>query len=104
MSDALGLLTSITDSMIEGHMVKLCVVLSRLINKHTYGVTDNMQKIFGLALYFVGKILLCSRRPSFVDARAKSVVSQIKDDDNPISLILAETLLGLDYIFHGGES
>ena len=63
-----------------------------------------MQKIFGLALYFVGKILLCSGRPSFVDARAISVVSQIKDGDNPVSLILAETLLGLDSIFHGGES
>ena len=39
-----------------------------------------------------------------MDARAISVVSQIKDGDNPISLILAETLLGLDAIFHGGES
>ena len=39
-----------------------------------------------------------------MDARAISVVSQIKDGDNPVSLILAETLLGLDSIFHGGES
>ena len=31
-------------------------------------------------------------------------MSQIKDGDNPISLILAETLLGLDAVFHGGES
>ena len=31
-------------------------------------------------------------------------MSQIKDGDNPISLILAETLLGLNTIFHGGES
>ena len=31
-------------------------------------------------------------------------MSQIKDGDNPVSLILAETLLGLDTIFHGGES
>jgi len=31
-------------------------------------------------------------------------VSQIKDGDNPVSLILAEMLLGLDSIFHGGES
>ena len=31
-------------------------------------------------------------------------MSQIKDDHNPASLILAETLLGLDSIFHGGES
>ena len=28
------------------------------------------------------------------------MVSQIKDGDNPISLILAETLLGLDATFH----
>ena len=31
-------------------------------------------------------------------------MSQIKDGDNPASLILAETLLGLDFVFHGGES
>ena len=31
-------------------------------------------------------------------------MSQIKDGDNPASLILAETLLGLDAVFHGGES
>ena len=40
----------------------------------------------------------------FVDAQAISVVSQIKDGDNPVSLILAETFLGLDAVFHGGES
>ena len=39
-----------------------------------------------------------------MDARAISVVSQIKDGDNPVPLILAETLLGLDFVFHGGES
>ena len=39
-----------------------------------------------------------------MDAQAISVMSQIKDIDNPISLILAETLLGLDVVFHGGES
>ena len=39
-----------------------------------------------------------------MDAQAISVASQIKDGDNPISLILAETLLGVDAIFHGGES
>ena len=39
-----------------------------------------------------------------MDARAISVVSQIKDGDNPISLILVETLLGLDVVFHSGES
>ena len=32
------------------------------------------------------------------------MVSQIKDGDNPVSLILVETLLGLDVVFHGGES
>ena len=42
MSDALGLPTSITDSMIEGHMVNLRVIISRLIDKRTYGVTNNM--------------------------------------------------------------
>ena len=39
-----------------------------------------------------------------MDAQAISVASQIKDGDNPISLIFAETLLGLDAIFHGGET
>ena len=104
LSDALDLPTSITDSMIEGHMVNLHAIISRLIDKRTYGVTDNMQKNFSLALCMVGKLLLCSRRRSFVDARAISVVNQIKDGDNPVSLILAETLLGLDAVFHGGET
>ena len=31
-------------------------------------------------------------------------MNQIKDGDNPISLTLAETLLGLDVVFHGGET
>ena len=52
----------------------------------------------------VVELLLCFGRHSFVDARAISVVNQIKDGDNPISLILAETLLGLDVVFHGGET
>ena len=104
LSDALGLPTSITSSMTEGHMVNLRAIVFKLINKHTYGVTDNMLKIFGLVLCFVGEFLLCSRRHGFTDARAISVVSQIKDGDNPVSLILEETLLGLDIIFHGGES
>ena len=103
-SDAFSLPTSITDSMIEGHMVNLHAIVSRLIDKRTYGVTDNMQKNFGLTLCMVGKLLLCSGRCSFVDARAVSVVNQIKDGDNPVSLILAETLLGLDAVFHGGET
>ena len=31
------------------------------------------------------------------------MVSQIKDGDNPVSLILAETFLGLNSVFHDGE-
>ena len=31
-------------------------------------------------------------------------MSQIKDGDNLVSLILAKALLGLNAIFHGGES
>ena len=49
LSDALGLPTSTTDNMIEGHMVNLRAIISRLIDKRTYGVTDNMQKNFNLA-------------------------------------------------------
>ena len=104
LSDAPGLPTSITSSMIEGYMVNLRAVLSKLVNKRTHEVTDNMQKNFGLALCFVGKLLLCSRRPGFADARAIGIVSQIKDGDNLASLILAETLLGLDFVFDGGKS
>ena len=85
-------------------MVNLRAILSRMINKRTYGVTDNIQKIFCLALCFMGEFLLCSGRHSFVDARALGVVGQIKDGHNPVSLILAETFLGLDVVFHGGES
>ena len=66
--NALSLPTFITDSMIEGHMVNLRAVVSSLINKRTYGVTDNMQKIFCLALCFVGEFLLCFGRHDFVDA------------------------------------
>jgi len=96
LSDALSLPTSITNSMIEGHMVNLRTIISQLIDKCTYGVTDNMQKNFGLALCMVGNFLLCSRRYDFVDARAISIVNQNKDGDNPVSFILAKTLLGLD--------
>ena len=39
-----------------------------------------------------------------MDARVISVVNQIKDGDNPVSLILAKTILGLDVVFHGGET
>ena len=48
--------------------------------------------------------MLYSRRPDFVDARAIGIVSQVKDGDNLASLILVETLLGLDFVFLGGES
>ena len=58
LSDALGLPTSITNSMMEGHMVNLCAIISQLIDKCTYGVIDNMQKNFNLALCFVGELLL----------------------------------------------
>ena len=89
LSGALGRPISVTSSTIEGHMVNLHAVVSRLINKRTHGVTDNMEKNFGLALCFVGEYLLCSRRPSFVDALAIGIVSQVKDGDNLASLILA---------------
>ena len=36
--------------MIEGQMVNLHVAFSRLINKRTHEVTNNMQKNFGFAL------------------------------------------------------
>ena len=52
----------------------------------------------------MGKFFLCSRRHGFANAQAISVVSQIKDGDNLVSLILAKTFLGLDSVFHGGES
>ena len=52
----------------------------------------------------MGEFFLCSGRHGFTDARAISVASQIQDGDNSISLILVETLLVLDSIFHGGES
>ena len=96
--DALGLPTSITSCMVEGHMMNLHVILSRLINKQTYGVIDNMQKFFGLALCFMGEFLLCFGKHGFMDARTINVLSQIKDGNNPVSLILAKTLLGLDSV------
>ena len=55
LSGALGLPTSITGSMIEGHMVNLCAIISRLIDKHTYGVTDNMQKKLRFGFMHAGK-------------------------------------------------
>ena len=102
--NALGLSTSVTISMIEGHKVNLHAVVIRLIDKHTHGLFDNMQKNFGLALYFMGEFLLYSGRPGLVDARAIGILSQVRVGDNPASLILVETLLGLDFLFLGGES
>ena len=52
----------------------------------------------------MGEFLRWSRRPGFEDAWAVGIVSQVKDGDNPTSLILAETILGLDFVFLGGES
>ena len=52
----------------------------------------------------MGEFLFCSGRPGFVDAQAIGIVSQVEDGDNPSSLILAKTLLGLDSAFLGGES
>ena len=92
--DAIGLPTSITNSMIEGNMVNLHAIIFWLIDKCTYGVTNHMQKNFSLDLCMVGELLLYFGRRGFMDARAISVVNQIKDGDNLLSLILAETLLG----------
>ena len=55
LSDALDLPTSITSSMVKGHMVNLHAIVSRMIDKRSYEVTDNMQKNFGLALCFMGE-------------------------------------------------
>ena len=52
----------------------------------------------------MGELLLYSGRHGFVVAQAISVMNQIKDGDIPVSLILAKTLLGLDAVFHGGET
>ena len=56
LSDVLGLPTSITSSMVEGHMVNHHAIVFRLINKCTYGVTDNMQKVFWLGPMLCGRI------------------------------------------------
>jgi len=87
LSDALGLLISITSSKIEGHMVNFHVIATRFIHRCTYGISDNMQKNFAFSLCFMGEFLLCSGRPGFVDAQAIGIVDQIKDGDNPASLI-----------------
>ena len=65
LSDALGFPTSITSSTVEGHMVNLCAIISRLVNKCTYGGIDNMQKNLA-CLYALWH--------GFTDARAMSVV------------------------------
>jgi len=68
--------------MVEGHMVNLHAIVTRPIDKRTHGLSDNMQKIFVLALCFMGELLLCSGRLGFLDARAICIVSQIRDGDN----------------------
>ena len=40
--NALGLSTLVTSCMIEGHMVNLHAVVTRLIDKRTHGLFDNM--------------------------------------------------------------
>ena len=54
--DALGLSVSITSSMIEGHMVNLHTVITRLIHRHTHVMFDNMQNCWGLCpkIQFIG--------------------------------------------------
>ena len=52
----------------------------------------------------MGELLFHFGRPSFVDARAIGIVGQVRDGDNPASLILEETLSGLESVFLGGES
>ena len=52
----------------------------------------------------MGEFLLCSKRHGFVDARAIGIMGQVRDGDNPTSLILAKTLLRLDSVFLGRES
>jgi len=49
-------------------MVNLRAIISQLIDKRTYGVNDNMQKNFSLALYIAGKLFLCAGRHDFMDA------------------------------------
>ena len=56
LSDAVGLPISITSSMVEGHMVNLRAILSRLINKHTYRVTGQYAEKFWLDPMLRGKI------------------------------------------------
>ena len=52
----------------------------------------------------MGAFLLCSKRPGFVDAQAIGIMSQVKDGENPASLIFVESLLGLDSVFLDGEA
>ena len=84
--------------------MNLHAIVTRLIDKRTHSLSNNKQKNFGLALCFIAEFLLYSRRPGFVDARAIGIIGHVRDGDNPASLILAETLLGLDSVFLGGES
>ena len=58
LSNALGLSTSVTSSMIEVHMVNLHVVVMRLIDKHIHGLSNNMQIFFWLSSLLHGRILV----------------------------------------------
>ena len=54
LSNALDLPISITNSMIEGHMVKLHEIISRLINKHTYEVVGGEKVFFPTNNIYIG--------------------------------------------------
>ena len=55
--DALGLSTSVTSSMIEGHMVNLHVVVTRIIDRRTHGLFNNMQKKIWFSSLLHGRVL-----------------------------------------------
>ena len=54
LSNALDLPISITNSMIEGHMVKLHEIISRLINKRTYEVVGGEKVFFPTNNIYIG--------------------------------------------------
>ena len=54
LSNALDLPISITNGMIEGHMVNLHEIISRLINKHTYEVVRGERVFFPTNKIYIG--------------------------------------------------
>ena len=54
LSNALDLPISITNGMIEGHMVNLHEIISRLINKHTYEVVEGEKVFFPTNKIYIG--------------------------------------------------